>query len=612
MSALFFYIVKLSIGMAAVYLFYRLLLQRLTFYRWNRFCLLVYPVCCFILPFIDVAPLLSAGYSTTGGIVEYIPSVQYYMVPVTAAPVTESRELINPWLFVTVLMGAGMLLLLCRLLLQWFSFLQIRRQAVLLSDDGVKLYGVNADIMPFSFANGIYLNPAMYKPQELEEIIRHEYVHVRQKHTIDILLGELLCILNWYNPFAWLLRHAIRQNLEFIADNTVLHSGVDKKAYQYLLLKVVGAAAFRVANQFNFSSLKKRIVMMNKIKSAKVHLLKFFFVLPLAVVLLLAFRNQFTAITAPAAVFTDTLPPVTSSLNDGAATGWDEKAFDSFKKRHPKVKSLRWANLDKVEGNIPGMAERFVPGPVLFVYFKHGKYDVYCLNSKQEVERFKKNYGELPPLAPPPPPAPPAAPMSPEGYPAAAVPAAPAAPSPYTSYAEVPAVPAYPNDAELPSPPAYPTPADAPVPEAYPAKATAERQAALEERKASLEQRQAALEERKSALEQRQTALEERKAKSQQAQAAIVPPTPIKLPEYIKRIHINNSQATVILKDGTAENYNLNNAAERKVFQKKYGKLVPPPPAGAAPAPAKGKPISANPYQWKPFPALPAPAKDGC
>jgi beta-lactamase regulating signal transducer with metallopeptidase domain len=94
-------------------------------------------------------------------------------------------------------------------------------------------------------------------------------VHVRQKHTVDILLAELLTIVNWYNPFVWLIRYSIRQNLEFIADCEVLKKGLDKKSYQYHLLSVMGQVEYKLANNFNFSSLKKRIVMMNKLRSAR-------------------------------------------------------------------------------------------------------------------------------------------------------------------------------------------------------------------------------------------------------------------------------------------------------------------------------------------------------
>jgi hypothetical protein len=145
--------------------------------------------------------------------------------------------------------------------------------------------------VPFSFGRSVFINSQLHTEEEIEDILLHEYIHVRQRHTIDVIWSEILCLLNWYNPFAWLIRFHIRQNLEFIADGKVLENGIDKKKYQYLLLKVTGCSPFKISTPFNFSSLKKRINMMNKIKSAPVHLLRFLFMLPLLAVLLLAFRS---------------------------------------------------------------------------------------------------------------------------------------------------------------------------------------------------------------------------------------------------------------------------------------------------------------------------------
>ncbi len=195
--------------------------------------------------------------------------------------------------------------MLTRLLVQYLSFRRIRRSSQLLSDDAVKIYQVDKFIIPFSFGRSIFINQHQHNENELKEIIRHEFIHVKQRHTADILWSELLCMLNWYNPFAWLIRRSIRQNLEFIADHQVLEAGLDRKQYQYLLLKVVGVPAFAFANQFNFSSLKKRIAMMNKMRSAKLHLIKFLFVLPLVTILLLAFRN--------------------AAINNAAATAMEEE-----------------------------------------------------------------------------------------------------------------------------------------------------------------------------------------------------------------------------------------------------------------------------------------------
>lgn len=184
------------------------------------------------------------------------------------------------------------IILLLRMVIQFISLKKMISQAQLISDADIKLYHINKDIIPFSFGKAIFINTQLHSEAELKEIISHELVHVKQNHSIDIIWAEILCIINWFNPFAWWLRHAIRQNLEFIADNKVVEAGTDKTVYQYLLLEVSGNHKFSIASPFNFSSLKKRIFMMNKIQTGKIHLLKFLFILPLMVVLLLAFRSN--------------------------------------------------------------------------------------------------------------------------------------------------------------------------------------------------------------------------------------------------------------------------------------------------------------------------------
>ncbi|MEP7278343.1 MAG: M56 family metallopeptidase [Bacteroidota bacterium] len=134
-------------------------------------------------------------------------------------------------------------------------------------------------------------------------------------------------MVNWFNPFAWFIRHAIRQNLEFIADNEVVANGINKKEYQYLLLKTLGIPQYSIANNFNFSSLKKRIAMMNKMKSAKLHLTKFLFILPLMLVSLLAFRNKINDNNQESFVFTGivydaaTTQPLEGVLVDDTCSG---------------------------------------------------------------------------------------------------------------------------------------------------------------------------------------------------------------------------------------------------------------------------------------------------
>lgn len=290
MPLLIDYILKLNICLAVVYLFYQLFLRRLTFYNWNRWYLLGYTALSFIIPLIDIMPSLEKRALQQNLMLQWIPAISF------ATPGERNFfETLTYWDWAVAILILGSLVLLARFLIRFYSFQKMKAKAQLISGQDTMIYQLDEPITPFSFGNAIFINTEMHSGEELEEIIRHEFVHVKQRHTIDIMWCEMLCMLNWFNPFVWLLRHNVKQNLEFIADNKVLQSGLDRKEYQYLLLKVMGNRQFAFTNHFNFSSLKKRIAMMNTIKSAKVQLVKFMFLLPVVAVLLLSFRKEIKA-----------------------------------------------------------------------------------------------------------------------------------------------------------------------------------------------------------------------------------------------------------------------------------------------------------------------------
>jgi len=293
MSPYIEYVLKVSIGMMVVSVFYHVVLRKYTFFNWNRWYLLGYSLLTFLIPFINIDHTLKQVELADHAVVQAIPVVQNFaVVQAHAQPVPVEKIPVSYSDIVLFMLLAGGLVMLMRVVLALFSYYKLKSKAQLISEGDVKVFQVEKNITPFSFGNSIFLNRNLHDDVDLKEIMLHEFVHVKQKHTIDIILSEVLCILNWYNPFAWMIRSAIRQNLEYIADRAVLENGVDAKAYQYLLLKVVGVPEFRIANQFNFSSLKERIIMMNKMKTARIQLIRFLFVLPLISVLLVAFRSE--------------------------------------------------------------------------------------------------------------------------------------------------------------------------------------------------------------------------------------------------------------------------------------------------------------------------------
>ncbi len=311
MPSIIFYLLKLSVALAVVYLFYLLVLRRLTFYNWNRWYLLGYTILSFFIPFINITRYLESNEWADTRIINLVPAI----IENNSLQNIHNNAATNlsAWNIMTLVFFSGMLFLLGRLVIQFISFYRMKKRAKPFEENGLTIYQVNENIIPFSFGNSIFINHQLHSETELREIIKHEFIHVKQNHSIDIIWGELLCLINWYNPFAWLLKKAIRQNLEFIADNKVVQNGIDKKEYQYLLLKVIGNNQYSIANQFNFSSLKKRIAMMNKTKSARLQVGRFLFLVPVFAIILLAFRQSFNDSTnakpnIPGAILTDTIP----------------------------------------------------------------------------------------------------------------------------------------------------------------------------------------------------------------------------------------------------------------------------------------------------------------
>ena len=287
MQTLFEYMIKISASYAVVYLFYWLVLRRLTNYKSNRFYLMITALLAFIIPLLKLDLFVSP--ISQSNLINYVPSLH---INAANAYIPETQSFNISFILVTVFIS-GIVICLSHFIMQFISFRKITANASLVSTtQSITLYHLDMDIMPFSFGKTVYINRNKHTPAELDDIIKHESVHASQHHTVDVMIAEIVCILNWYNPFVWLIKKAIKQNLEFLADDTVINDGADKKSYQYLLLKATGYSPLSIASSFKLSSLKQRIYMMNKTRTSQKHLLKLLFVLPLIVVMMLAFRND--------------------------------------------------------------------------------------------------------------------------------------------------------------------------------------------------------------------------------------------------------------------------------------------------------------------------------
>ncbi len=158
--------------------------------------------------------------------------------------------------------------------------------------NGVKLVFLEKDCSPYSFLNYMFVSRPMQNTEGYDRMMAHEMEHIKQGHTFDVLILELLTAFQWFNPFIWMLRRAVRENHEFLADQAVLASGVNRGYYKKLLLNQFAGGHLDIANNFNYSLIKKRIKMMSKIKSSKTATAKIVLGLFTAAALIIAFACE--------------------------------------------------------------------------------------------------------------------------------------------------------------------------------------------------------------------------------------------------------------------------------------------------------------------------------
>jgi biopolymer transport protein ExbD len=155
---------------------------------------------------------------------------------------------------------------------------------------------LSLQIVPHTFFNYIFLNKQKFEANEIPPaVLLHEETHAKQKHSIDILVLEILQIVLWFNPLIYLFKKSIKLNHEFLADSAVLNNGLEKSDYQKILLAFSSNATEpQLANAINYSSIKKRFTVMKKETSRKVSLIKSLLIIPIAAILLLGFSEKET------------------------------------------------------------------------------------------------------------------------------------------------------------------------------------------------------------------------------------------------------------------------------------------------------------------------------
>lgn len=272
MDDLSFYLLKSVSWLSAFAAIYALFLRNERYFILNRLFLLLGIVCALVLPWFTwryAVPVSAENPITTGEL------LNLQLAESTAGP---DFNLVAFVLLSIYLLGSAVVIILH--VRRTWPVLRLIHHSEPVRDGSVKLIYNTKYPDSFSFFSFVFVNPSIHE-REKREIVNHEQEHIRQKHWIDLLLLEILCVVQWFNPLVWLYGRQLRQNQEYLADRFALKRSSNPAVYRATLLnQLLGGDVIPLSNSFNYSRNKKRFNMMTHIKQSPYRMLKLLLIIP--------------------------------------------------------------------------------------------------------------------------------------------------------------------------------------------------------------------------------------------------------------------------------------------------------------------------------------------
>lgn len=322
------YFLKINVAIALFYAFYRLFFYKDTFFTWRRVALLCFFAVSAVYPLLNIQTWITAQEPMVAMADLYADIV---LPEFTITPEQATSDWKTLLLQTVGFAYWGMVIVLAiRFFIQLAGIIRLAFRCRKAKIGNTNVHLLRQASGPFSFFHWIFIHPTSHTEDELSEILTHEQTHANQWHSIDVLVSEIVCIFCWFNPFAWLMKREIRTNLEYLADNRVLETGHDSKAYQYHLLGLSHhKAAATIYNSFNVLPLKKRIKMMNKKRTREIGRTKYLMFLPLAALLMIISNIEAVARTTKE-MAKDVIEAVEENLASNSTTPEMEVATEAI------------------------------------------------------------------------------------------------------------------------------------------------------------------------------------------------------------------------------------------------------------------------------------------
>lgn len=395
------YFLKINVAIALFYAFYRLFFYKDTFFTWRRAALLCFFAISAVYPLLNIQTWITEQEPM-------VAMADLYADIVLPEFTITSEQATSDWktlLLQTVDFAYwGMVIVLAiRFFIQLAGIIRLAFRCRKAKIGNTNVHLLRQASGPFSFFHWIFIHPTSHTEDELSEILTHEQTHANQWHSIDVLVSEIVCIFCWFNPFAWLMKREIRTNLEYLADNRVLETGHDSKAYQYHLLGLSHhKAAATIYNSFNVLPLKKRIKMMNKKRTREIGRTKYLMFLPLAALLMIISNIEAVARTTKE-MAKDVIEAVEENLASNSTTPEMEVATETApletlapQQDKDKLVNYKGVVVDK-DGKAVEGAEFFIDGDhklpqsQSYVTGKNGNFSFKAFENAKMIVIWKKD-----------------------------------------------------------------------------------------------------------------------------------------------------------------------------------------------------------------------------
>lgn len=256
--------IKSTVYLTVFYAFFILFMKKTTFFRLNRIVFMAASALCFILPAVDVSPAIFAGIDMPMNAIEEALTPAYKL---GIDEITVKADSGMIWLIIiSTVYFAGFIIVLGSNIASYMRLYALLHKSQAADMDGIKVLTADMDMPSFSWGRYIVIsradlesNPAIYT---------HEKMHIKCRHSIDLMLHSLISMIHWFNPLVWVARMELKMLHEYEADELTLKTGINPAQYQLLLVKkTVDSQQFQMANGFYHSKLKNRIIMINKKKT---------------------------------------------------------------------------------------------------------------------------------------------------------------------------------------------------------------------------------------------------------------------------------------------------------------------------------------------------------